>query len=789
MELKAIPVTAQPAYTWLWNTEITKEGIRKRIDEMHAAGIRAFYVIGEPKNFRPTLRRTHLSPAYLSPEYLELLYYAFSYAKEKEMYTWLYNEGGFPSGMACGEIRRAHPELAKKAIATAAVALKKGECYRPSSRALAAFAGGERIREGARFEEDIAVTEYLWQEDPRNDIQTDNASLRNTEYFLECTHERLKSRFGDSMGGDIGLMFDDEAYMGTWTEGLDRLFYDRYGYDLLDYLPYIHNGLAPTEEKHYRAKSDYCMLCGDLVRSNYFLPMRDWLRQNGMLSTGHLDRDHTSDNCLGNRYGNTLYTLRAFDVPGVDAIWGQIDYPTGILEDGGTVFFPRMASSAARQMGHSRCVSESLAVYGAHVTPERMRYAVNAQAVRGISLFNFMVVSYGKEGALPLQYRPNFIPENPGMDRLTEINEYTARLSHLLQESRAEIDTALYYPARSICGGGDLGREAAESFEKLGAALEEAGVSFDVIDEELVKNATLTEGALVSDFVTYRSAVVPLGALEREEVTEKLRGVRRAPVPCIERGFSCILARKVAFPNGDEGYFLCNTGATAVRDTVTLPTTRHLSKIDLSTGEQYRIEYTQKAGKAQIPLSLSRGEGVFLLATVSKPRAKAPPKTERISELSDWSSYVSRVYEIGEGGIKNAFYADGERRSGLYEWDPAFSGEVTYTCRLPHLDGGEYLLTLGDVRHTATAYIDGKKIGDATLPPYRIPFSHKGGGELTVVVANTAANACAHTDYFAKTDVKDVGPYHARMTLKEQMETGGGLLGPVILEKLLPSEE
>ena len=54
------------------------------------------------------------------------------------MYTWLYNEGGFPSGMACGEIRRAHPELAKKAIATAAVALKKGECYRPSSRALAA---------------------------------------------------------------------------------------------------------------------------------------------------------------------------------------------------------------------------------------------------------------------------------------------------------------------------------------------------------------------------------------------------------------------------------------------------------------------------------------------------------------------------------------------------------------------------------------------------------------------------------------------------------------------------
>ena len=118
MNFKEIPVKYYPAYTWLWNTEITREGIKERIDEMYECGIRAFYIIGEPENFRPHIRRTHLSPEYLSDEYLDLVYYAYEVAEEKGMYTWLYNEGGFPSGMACGKIRELRPHLAIKLIAS-----------------------------------------------------------------------------------------------------------------------------------------------------------------------------------------------------------------------------------------------------------------------------------------------------------------------------------------------------------------------------------------------------------------------------------------------------------------------------------------------------------------------------------------------------------------------------------------------------------------------------------------------------------------------------------------------
>ena len=95
MDFKNTPKEKQPAYTWLWNTNITREGIKSRIDEMYECGIRAFYIIGEPENFRPETRRTHLSPEYLSDEYIDLLYYAYELAKEKGMYTWFITRADF----------------------------------------------------------------------------------------------------------------------------------------------------------------------------------------------------------------------------------------------------------------------------------------------------------------------------------------------------------------------------------------------------------------------------------------------------------------------------------------------------------------------------------------------------------------------------------------------------------------------------------------------------------------------------------------------------------------------
>lgn len=780
MDFKTVDRASHPAYTWLWNTTVTKEGIQRQMEQMYRAGIRAFYILGEPENFRPTLRRTHLHPEYLSSEYLALLQYAWSLAEEKGMEMWLYNEGGFPSGMVCGKIREAYPELAIKEIGITKVPLAAGSKYTPPANTMAVFAEGQRLTDKTCFDRPVTLTEYRQIDGVR--IRTDNASLKNTELFLEMTHEKLKGALGKSIGSRIRLMFDDEAYMGTWTEGYEKIFFDTYGYDVCDYLPYVSGELSPETQQQYRAVSDYVMLCGELVRKNYFLPMKQWLNANNMLSTGHLDRDNFSHGCRDVRYGNVLQTLRTFDVPGVDVIWSQISYPekgSGCLE--GYPFYPRVASSAANQCGHSNAVSESFAVYGAQVTPELMRYVVNYQAVRGISLFNFMVISYDRETAMCLQYRPNYIEESPGMDNLTEINAYTARLSDILRKSRPEISTALYFPFRSICAGGEFGKKAEAAFEALGKNLETKGVSFDLIDEDFVLSAERQEQALVGEYVRYDNVFVPEGFLEKEEVLQKLSGLGSRIKPCIMRQNKDILARKLLLPEDEEVYLICNLSGELVAETVEIFSAKRPYLVDLYTGALQLPEYTRDKTVIKLPVNLLRGEAVAVYLSDREYPAKPKAYVRSSVLLTDITGYVSREYRLDpENGPENSYPAPGSRPVELGGWDPAFSGEVTYTAVLPELPDGMLYLDLGKVNHTVRIFMNGKPAGEKTMPPYVIPLpGAKRGDVLTIVVANTIANACANTAYFDKQDIRDVGPYHANMIKYEELAPAGGLFGPV----------
>ena len=128
-----------PIYTWAWNLPVTREGIRARIDGMREAGIRAFYILPLPSEFRPTWMITSLTPAYLSDEFFDLVRYAVEYAAGQGMRCWLYDEGGWPSGGACGQVVKALPDTVRKTVASRPVTLGAGEAYKPAGDAVAAF--------------------------------------------------------------------------------------------------------------------------------------------------------------------------------------------------------------------------------------------------------------------------------------------------------------------------------------------------------------------------------------------------------------------------------------------------------------------------------------------------------------------------------------------------------------------------------------------------------------------------------------------------------------------------
>ena len=142
-----------PLYAWVWNYICTKERIDAQLDEMQRLGIRAFYIVPEPKEFRPYGMPTELSPDYLSEGFFEMVSYALRGGRERGMYTWIYDEGGWPSGGACGQVLKAHPEYARRVLSAKPIQFAAGEQYKKSSSdILAAFVDGVRmIDEGYVF--------------------------------------------------------------------------------------------------------------------------------------------------------------------------------------------------------------------------------------------------------------------------------------------------------------------------------------------------------------------------------------------------------------------------------------------------------------------------------------------------------------------------------------------------------------------------------------------------------------------------------------------------------------
>ena len=111
-----------------------------------------------------------------------------------------------------------------------------------------------------------------------------------------------------------------------------------------------------------------------------------------------------------------------------------------------------------------------------------------------------------------------------------------------------------------------------------------------------------------------------------------------------------------------------------------------------------------------------------------------------------------RVYTIYNAYVyvpKTASVAIAKRRSTLrtdcswaLQGQPFYSGGVTYSFPLTVKEGGVYGLKLGKVRDVAVLYVNGKKIGKLSCPPYDFTAElQKGENEIAVTVYNSMANA------------------------------------------------
>ena len=798
-------VFRSPVYVWVWNDVCTRETIDNQLAEMQNLGIRAFYILPEPKNFRPDSMPTDLTPEYLSDEFFELCAYAVQKANELGMLCWLYDEGGWPSGGACGRVLNDHPEYAKETLEANERTFSAGDVYKKSTPdTLAAFLNNrEMIEEGYKFISDVVVTEYATKKEISGN--TDYPDLLNkaaTEYFIEITHEKYAAAMKNALGKNVTAVFTDEpkATSSAFNKELAEKYESTYGESVLPYLPLIAGKTAPTEETVHILHRWYD-LCSRTFCDNFLLTCKNWANEHGMSFTGHMDKDHDPLGCMqGGGNFNIMRALRCFDIPGVDVIWRQL-YPENMTKNlndmnGYNGFFPRYASSAAAQNGSEFAMSEIFGVGGCAMTYDTMRYTVGYQAVRGINVFNPFNFPLGRKGQLLAQELPVFTQEQPYYRFLARFNTYVERLSYLSSLGKRVCETGLYYPVSDFQGGLKADKMA-KAFDNLGRALEDMTVDFDIVDDDVIQASEGADNGYIRiGNANYRNLIIPEGAFvppqTRTVLDRFIKGGGRVshilsdlkPVINVEGTGLRAMHRKA---ENAELFFLFRECGDSEKYRIYPPSSSGYL-LDSETGNLQRFD----AGNGFLDLSLATGETAVIMLTDKSFDAECRKQFNCETDISDGFVFRKEIGLIfGENGFENIRHCEESVPVSLGDWADIigenYSGSAVYEKKftLPaDKIGAEGEIDLGQVHYAAEVYLNGHSLGTVLASPYRLKIPANvlaENNDLLIVVTNTSANLYVHTDYFDKWKTEELSPYfEAELEFAKDL-VSGGLYGPVTL--------
>jgi hypothetical protein len=809
----------RPVYMWCWNAPITAEMLIGQLRALAAAGGGGVMIVPEPPAFRPTTMKTTLSPDYMTTEYLEIYGAVAAEAEKLGMKIWFYDEGGWPSGSACGKVTKKYPHLACKRLELKQKTVAKGETISEDALASFLYTDGvsERVNNGDTAAQDgmlvsVSVNMPVGSSEP---MYPDLLNPAAVQAFIEIGCAPYMPYIGKFAPGTIPLLFTDETRAANppWSEGFAEAFLAEKGYDIVGRL----NELFEQDDKGAQTRIDYFDFWSKRFAKSFFGAMRGWCNANGMAFGGHLGGDDSIDCLKRHGYAHPLRMYREMDVPGIDTILRQI-FPGGrrgknLIQDrkntdyAPNYHFPRWASSVARQAGSPWTLSESFAVYGQGLTPAEMKWIVNYQLARGITLFCAATLASSVSGPYMANERPVHTPKSPMWQFLSAFHDYTARLSYLLSLGTAPIKTALYMPVRDVWSNTKHSLTVMADYDTLAAALEEKKIDFDVIDDDALETAGIEDGRLCVGKMRYETVVLPkcrhMTAAAAQKLAEfSAAGGRvsasvknlRSPV-IIEPAQSrlSVTARRLA--NGTL-YFIANEDVTEISISAVFEEKKPPVLLDPQTGKVFAAAHTVLEGGIKIPLIIPfAGSAVLLFPGKNPPALPAPAQKHKFKNMisldSGWKVARSESFVIGEQEFETVLFRDKPQPVQLGPWaDYAgedFSGGCEYSVEfdLPAgIAGKRAVLSLGKVEYACKATLNGKALGLCAWPPFEFDVSKLlklGKNRLAVTVFNTPANQYVHTKSFEKWDSATVGRYHSPALVFERETLGGGLFGKVAL--------
>ena len=798
-------ISYAPMYGWLWNAPLSKEVSEERLQEMQRLGVRAFYIIPQPHDFRPASQPTFLDPDYLTSAYMEQYRYVMDRAHQMGMACWIYDEGGWPSGGASGRVMLEHPEYARRSLACRQVEYRAGQAYAPSDKDTAAafISGTKMIEDGYVFTADTVVDEYYSRRiaflSAGSADYPDLTRKEATQAFIEKTHERYKEFLGDRLGNFIGAIFTDEPCAPgiPFRKELCEIYEEKYGESILPHLPALLKTEYVTDD-NVAVRRRWFDMCSRLFCENFMLECKKWTNENGMKFTGHMDNEDTLNGSMTGRSYHIMRALRCMDIPGVDAIWRQVypgkEHMCDGVECASNRFFPRCAISAAAQNGSELAMSEMFGIYSDGATFDQLRFVAGFHTVRGVTIINPMYLSYGRKGFQMTGGEPAFAEYKACHADLPTFNRYLERLSYVCSCGDRVCDTALYYPINNVWDGREI-QKITKEYEGLGFAMETRGIDFDIIDDDIFAGATgIENGVIKHGIAAYKQIAIPAGAYINDKTAEVLKVFAanggkicycaEDVIGAVELSSNCTKIRAMKRnADGTEMVVLFNED-DAKRNVTLSVNCENCSLINITDGEISAL----KAVDGKVTVSLESGETCAVYMEMLPAQREAEREYANTLVLDKpYQFRRTKGYVIGDMHPETHTFDEAPAPMELGDWSCFtgcdFSGSGIYTTTFENVEG-DAILDLGEVKYTCEVTVNGHNLGVKVMKPYRyrIPAAiMKEVNQLEIRVTNTAANQCYYTKSFDKWQRWQMTPYYEKQKAFYADTLDSGLYGPVKL--------
>lgn len=476
MDFKNVPKKYRPIPFWSWNEKLETAETAEQVCAMNDVGIGGFFMHA----------RGGLQTEYMSDEWFDNVEAATAEAEKLGMYSWAYDENGWPSGFGGGAVNGLGVEYQQKYLRmedspehTETAICKSGEHY---------------------FYYDI------------NPFYVDTLDKKVIKAFIDSTYEPYYQRFGNRITG----FFTDEPQISRngipWSFVYEEEYKARYGENILEHLEELF--LPAGNYKDTRKK--FWKMVTDLFSDAFFKQIYDWCEERGLHLTGHLVLEESLKGQLITN-GACMPHYEYFHIPGMDWLGRRIyDCLTA-----------RQVSSVAEQLGKDLVLSETFALSGHNVSMAELKGIYEWQMVRGINLLCPHLEGYSLRGMRKRDYPPAMYRQQPWWSDYDKWVYAVSRTGMILADGVKTVDVLLLHPQTTAwtlydnneCAGL---KELNQKFIDTIKVLEGKHINFHLGDETIMqRHAKVENGKIVIGKQSY-SYVIDSCCEEYLPTTEKI---------------------------------------------------------------------------------------------------------------------------------------------------------------------------------------------------------------------------------------------------------------------------